>query len=86
MCRTSQYVFIVVMTSFGIFWRSATSSKPTTSQIWTMPFWRPDMWPNRLATGRSPRKQRRVGRHFLDDIALAGASRTKLDEVVISLC
>jgi hypothetical protein len=38
------------MTSFGIFWRSATSSKPTTSQIWTMPFWRPFMWPKRLAT------------------------------------
>ena len=42
------------MTSLGIFWRSATSSKPTTSQICTMPFWRPLMWPNRFATVVGP--------------------------------
>jgi hypothetical protein len=44
----------VVMTSLGIFCRSATSSNPTTSQIWTMPFCRPPMWPNRLATVVGP--------------------------------
>ena len=73
------------MTSFGIFWRSATSSKPTTSQIWTMPFWRPDMWPKRLATVVAPGEQRRVRRDLLDDVALAGAARAELDEVVVAL-
>ena len=73
------------MTSFGIFWRSATSSKPTTSQIWTMPFCRPLMWPNRLATVVAARQQRGVRRDLLDDVALAGAARAELDEVVVPL-
>ena len=73
------------MTSFGIFWRSATSSKPTTSQIWTMPFCRPAMWPNRLATVVAAREQRRVRRDLLDDVALAGAARAEFDEVVVPL-
>ena len=32
------------------------------------------------------REERRVRRHFLDDVALAGATRTELHEVVIPLC
>ena len=45
---------MVVMTSLGIFWRSATSSKPTTSQMDTIPLTLPFMWPKRLATVVGP--------------------------------
>jgi hypothetical protein len=39
--------------AFGL---GPTSSKPTTSQIWTRPFVRPPMWPNRFATVVGPVK------------------------------
>ena len=38
----------------GIFWRSAISSNATTSQIITIPFSRPLMWPKRFATVVGP--------------------------------
>ena len=50
-----------------------------------MPFWRPHMCPNRLATVVAPGEERRVGRDLLDDVALAGAARAELDEVVVAL-
>src|ERR1039457_1559144 len=50
----SQYVFSVVTTSLGIFWRSATSSKPMASQIPTNPILPLAMLKNRLATVVGP--------------------------------
>ena len=73
------------MTSFGIFWRSATSSKPTTSQICTMPFCAPAHMTEEIRDRGRTSQQRCVRRHLLDDIALAGASRTEFDQVVVPL-
>jgi hypothetical protein len=73
------------MTSFGIFWRSATSSKPTTSQICTMPFWRPVHVAEEVGDRGAAGEERRVRRDLLDDVALARAARAELDEVVVAL-